>query len=85
MRPLEDESGLQVSTYVVVDSAVGVKRDIDRKFGRHIKHSVLLPYYEELTCELDARFDHIKHGLVTAVLVNEQRPALRNFVFALKT
>ncbi|EYC04055.1 hypothetical protein Y032_0090g2389 [Ancylostoma ceylanicum] len=74
-----------VSSYVVVDSAVGVKREVNRKFGRHEKHSVLLPYHEELTCELDARFDHIKHGLVTAVLVNEQRPALRNFVFALKT
>ncbi|KAL6739508.1 hypothetical protein Aduo_012952 [Ancylostoma duodenale] len=74
-----------VSSYVVVDSAVGVKREVDRKFGRHEKHAVLLPYHEELICELDARFDHIKHGLVTAVLVNEQRPALRNFVFALKT
>ncbi|KAK6750530.1 hypothetical protein RB195_002480 [Necator americanus] len=73
------------STYVVVDSAAAIKRDINRKFGRHEKHFVLVPYHEELTCELDARFDHIKHGLITAVLVNEQRPGLRNFVFALKT
>ncbi|ETN84786.1 hypothetical protein NECAME_06670 [Necator americanus] len=75
----------KASTYVVVDSAAAIKRDINRKFGRHEKHFVLVPYHEELTCELDARFDHIKHGLITAVLVNEQRPGLRNFVFALKT
>ncbi|KIH59918.1 hypothetical protein ANCDUO_09840, partial [Ancylostoma duodenale] len=85
IKPGTIKIDLQVSSYVVVDSAVGVKREVDRKFGRHEKHAVLLPYHEELICELDARFDHIKHGLVTAVLVNEQRPALRNFVFALKT
>ncbi|WKY03229.1 hypothetical protein Q1695_004740 [Nippostrongylus brasiliensis] len=72
-------------SFVVVDGAVGVKRDKTRKFGRHEKKFVLLPYHEQLTCELDARFEHIKHGLVIAVLVNEQRPALRNFIFALKT
>ncbi|KHJ91386.1 hypothetical protein OESDEN_08748 [Oesophagostomum dentatum] len=72
------------ATTVVVDTAVGVKNDIARKFGRHEKHYVLLPYHEQFACELDARLSHLKHGLVTAVLVNEQRPALRNFIFALK-
>ncbi|VDM67589.1 unnamed protein product [Strongylus vulgaris] len=74
-----------MTSYVVVDTVSGIKRENDRKYGRHEKNLVLLPYHEELTCELDARFDHIKHGIVTAVLVNEQRPALRNFIFALKT
>ncbi|VDK75278.1 unnamed protein product [Cylicostephanus goldi] len=71
-------------SYVVVDTVAGIKREVAHNYRRHEKNLVLLPYHEELTCELDARFDHIKHGIVTAVLVNEQRPALRNFIFALK-
>lgn len=80
-----DKQTKEKPLFVVVDGAIGVKRDTDRKFGHHEKKFALLPYYDELTCEVDARFDHIKHGLVTAVLVNEQQPALRNYIFALKT
>ncbi|VDM52991.1 unnamed protein product [Angiostrongylus costaricensis] len=79
-----DRQAVEKPLFMVVDGAIGVKRDTDRKFGRHEKKFALLPYYEELSCEVDARFEHIKHGLVTAVLVNEQRPALRNYIYALK-
>ncbi|XGW27629.1 hypothetical protein V3C99_007881 [Haemonchus contortus] len=72
-------------SFVVVDASVGVEREVARKFLRHEKKLALLPYHEVLTSELDTRFEHIKHGLVIAVLMNEQRPALRNFIFALKT
>ncbi|KAK6031586.1 hypothetical protein OSTOST_02263 [Ostertagia ostertagi] len=83
-RLLEGANGEKPS-FVVVDAAVGVQREVARNFCRHEKKFALLPYHEELTKELDARFEHIKHGIVIAVLVNEQRPALRNFIFALKT
>ncbi|VDO30965.1 unnamed protein product [Haemonchus placei] len=72
-------------SFVVVDASVGVEREVARKFLRHEKKLALLPYHEVLCSELDTRFEHIKHGLVIAVLMNEQRPALRNFIFALKT
>ncbi|KJH47943.1 hypothetical protein DICVIV_05963 [Dictyocaulus viviparus] len=85
MSRLAEKLPKEKPLFVVVDGAVGVKRDMARKFGHHEKKFALLPYHEELSCEIDARFEHIKHGLVTAVLVNEQRPALRNYIFALKT
>nr|CDJ89779.1 unnamed protein product [Haemonchus contortus] len=72
-------------SFVVVDAAVGVKEETARKLCHHEKKFALLPYYEALTRELDTRFEHIKHGLVIAILTNEQHPALRNFICALKS
>ncbi|XGW27632.1 hypothetical protein V3C99_007882, partial [Haemonchus contortus] len=72
-------------SFVVVDAAVGVKEETARKLCHHEKKFALLPYYETFTRELDTRFEHIKHGLVIAILTNEQHPALRNFICALKS
>uniref|UniRef100_A0A158PC00 BLM10_mid domain-containing protein n=1 Tax=Angiostrongylus cantonensis TaxID=6313 RepID=A0A158PC00_ANGCA len=75
---------LQKPSFVVVDAGVNVERDKARKFGRHEKKFVLLPYHEQLSNYLDDYFKHIKHGLVISVLVNENRPALRNYILALR-
>ncbi|VDO28298.1 unnamed protein product [Haemonchus placei] len=71
-------------SFVVVDASVNVEDEKKRHFGRHEKKYVLLPYYSQLSIYLDEHFEHIKHGLVASVLVNENRPALRNYIYALK-
>uniref|UniRef100_A0A7I4YPD5 BLM10_mid domain-containing protein n=2 Tax=Haemonchus contortus TaxID=6289 RepID=A0A7I4YPD5_HAECO len=71
-------------SFVVVDASVNVEDEKKRHFGRHEKKYVLLPYYSQLSIYLDKHFEHIKHGLVASVLVNENRPALRNYIYALK-
>nr|CDJ92906.1 unnamed protein product [Haemonchus contortus] len=71
-------------SFVVVDASVNVEDEKKRHFGRHEKKYVLLPYYSQLSIYLDKHFEHIKHGLVASVLVNENRPALRNYIYALR-
>ncbi|VDM53878.1 unnamed protein product [Angiostrongylus costaricensis] len=80
----EDERRVWKPSFVVVDAGVNVERDKARKYGRHEKKFVLLPYHEQLSNYLDDYFEHIKHGLVISVLVNENRPALRNYMLALR-
>lgn len=75
---------LQKPSFVVVDAKANVAKDKTRKFGRHEKKYVLLPYHQQLSVYLDGQYEHIKHGLIVAVLVNENRPALRNYIHALK-
>ncbi|WKY03235.1 hypothetical protein Q1695_004743 [Nippostrongylus brasiliensis] len=71
-------------SFVVVDAGVHIAREKERKFGRHEKKYVLLPYHRQLSDYLDEQFEHIKHGLVVSVLVNENRPALRNYIYGLR-
>ncbi|KAK6750531.1 hypothetical protein RB195_002481 [Necator americanus] len=71
-------------SFVVVDASVNAAKDKRRNFGYHEKKYILLPYHHQLSMYLDEQFEHIKHGLVVSVLVNENRPALRNYIHALK-
>ncbi|VDM66833.1 unnamed protein product [Strongylus vulgaris] len=80
---IKGERGKKPS-FVVVDASVNVTRDEKRKFGRHDKKYVLLPYHQELSLYLDHHLEHIKHGLLISAIVNENRPALRNYIHALK-
>ncbi|KJH47947.1 hypothetical protein DICVIV_05967 [Dictyocaulus viviparus] len=75
---------LQKPSFVIVEVGSNVSKEEARAFGRHEKKFVLLPYYQQLSLDLDYQFEHIKHGLVLSVLVNENRPALRNYIFSLK-
>ncbi|VDL79910.1 unnamed protein product [Nippostrongylus brasiliensis] len=75
---------IEKPSFVVVDAGVHIAREKERKFGRHEKKYVLLPYHRQLSDYLDEQFEHIKHGLVVSVLVNENRPALRNYIYGLR-
>ncbi|VDO98850.1 unnamed protein product [Heligmosomoides polygyrus] len=71
-------------SFVVVDAGVNVAKEKARHFGRHEKKYVLLPYHQKLSDYLDEQFEHILHGLVASVLVCENRPALRNYMYGLR-
>ncbi|VDK68789.1 unnamed protein product [Cylicostephanus goldi] len=83
-RTSGNENVLQKPSFVVVDAGVNYEKDKKRNFGRHDKKYVLLPYHQELSQCLDGHLEHIKHGLLISAIVNENRPALRNYIHALK-
>lgn len=66
---------------VTVNGQLAMKRLIDRGFTRSRAKLALLPYYPQLEEFLDQYVHHLELGIVTACLVHEYLPGLRNFLF----